>query len=78
MWGLLSCWPEECQGSCVYMWCMAGAGGGERMCSWHRANTEDKQSTGPVLEGSTGNLGAIWGWGWGWDWIEIFPLSVIC
>lgn len=22
------------------------------MCSWHRANTEDKQSTGPVLEGS--------------------------
>lgn len=67
-WGLLPRWQRNVRVA-VYMGCV---GGGVR--SWHRANTSDKQSSGPVLEGSAGNPGALWGWGW--RWVQVLPLSL--
>lgn len=53
----------------VYMGCV---GWGWTVCSWHRANTADTQSSGAVLEGSAGDPGAIWGW----SWVQVLPLSL--
>lgn len=68
-WGLLPRWQRNVRVA-VYMGCLGGGG----VSSWHRANTEDKQLSGPVLEGSAGNPEALWGWGW--RWVQVLPLSL--